>query len=224
MKPDNIYGYRYANIIFDLDGTLTDSAAGVTRSVQYALSKFGIEEEPGTLRSFIGPPLLSSFQNKYGFSEKEAHQAIDYFREYYREKGAYENILYPYVPQMLGDLSSKGLKIYLATSKLTYFAELILRYFELEHYFTFVAGANQAGNRVEKADVLAYLLSENKIMEKAKTVMVGDRKHDIIGAHKCNLDSIAVTYGYGSFEELKVKAPTYFAASVPELKKLLLKK
>ncbi len=213
---------RFAHVIFDLDGTLTDSAAGVTRSVQYALNKFGIEEELGDLKSFIGPPLQRSFQDRYGFNEKETRQAISYFRKYYREKGAYESELYPHVPQMLEELYDQGANIYLATSKLTCFAETILHYFALDEYFSFIAGANQDGTRVEKAEVIDYLLSNNNTLDKSKTVMVGDRKHDIIGAHICGLKAIAVSYGYGTLEELKKENPFYLAHSVIELKELLI--
>ena len=213
---------KYAHVLFDLDGTLTDSAEGVTRSVQYALKKFGINGGPEDLRSFIGPPLLESFQNIYGFSEKEARKAIQHFREYYREKGIYENRLYPHVPEMLQELTAKGSKLYLATSKMTNFAEIILHHFAIDSYFTFIAGATPDGSRVEKDDVISYLLSQNSNLDKSKTVMVGDRKHDVMGAARCGLDSIAVTYGYGSIEELQEEKPSYLAHSVPELKELLL--
>lgn len=213
---------HYKNIIFDLDGTLTDSADGVINSVRYALQKLGIETGESELQSFIGPPLQSSFRDIYGLSEAEVRQAIACFREYYREKGIYENRLYPGVEQMLRQLHENRKKIYLATSKVTQFAETILKYFQVDHYFTFLSGATFDGSRVEKKDVLAHLFEQNSGLDKSNSVMVGDRKHDIIGARSFGLTSIAVTYGYGTKEELRGESPDLYADSVPELTALLL--
>jgi len=212
----------YKNIIFDLDGTLTDSAEGVTRAAQYALKQLGIETNLDQLKPFIGPPLQHSFQKYYGFNEEEIKHVITYFRQYYQEKGLYENKLYPYVPEMLAKLSQGGKKLYLATSKLTGFAETILQHFQIDHYFTSIAGANHDGSRAKKRDVLKYLLAHNNSLDKGQTVMVGDHKDDISGAHDCSIDSIAVTYGYGLLEELQKEGPTGLAHSVSELAGILL--
>ncbi len=212
----------HQNIIFDLDGTLTDSAEGVINSIRYALQKAGIDTCDSELKSFIGPPLQSSFREKYGFTEAEVRQAIGYFREYYREKGIYQNRLYPGVEQMLHRLHQNRKRIYLATSKATRFAETILKHFQVDHYFTYLSGATFDGTRVEKTDVLDHLFEQNSGLDRNRTVMVGDRKHDIIGARSYNLTSIAVTYGYGTREELRKENPDYYADSVPELTTLLL--
>ena len=213
---------HYKNILFDLDGTLTDSAEGVTRSVQYALNKFGINASLTELKSFIGPPLQHSFQNYYGFKEGEVLQAIKYFREYYSETGLFQNKLYSHVPEMLEKLSVNGAKLYLATSKATYFAEIILRHFQINDYFTTVTGANFDGTRVVKWEVIDYVLKQNNSINKSTTVMIGDHRQDIEGARCCGIDSIAVTYGYGHPEELSKAGPTHFVHSVPELTNLLL--
>jgi len=212
----------YPNIIFDLDGTLTDSADGVIRSVQYALQRIGIKADSTELKNFIGPPLQRSFREKYGFDEQKVWEAIKFFREYYREKGIYENRLYPGVVDMLDKLTEKGKAIYLATSKATPFAETILRHFQIDHYFEAVSGATLDGSRVEKIDVLAYLVELSGNLQPRDSIMVGDRKHDIIGANKHGFDSAAVTYGYGSVEELSKENPTYLVHSVKELTELLL--
>ncbi len=215
---------RYKYILFDLDGTLTDSAEGVTRSVHYALSKFGIQTPPEKLKLFVGPPLQKSFEKVYGFNESQSRRAIDYYREYYREKGIYENKLYPSIPEMLRTLKKEGKKLYVATSKPTVFADKVLRHFAIDSYFISIVGSNLDGTREEKSAVISYLFANNGELEKTKTVMVGDRKHDIRGAKGCGLDSIAVTYGYGSAEELQEAGPDYLVHSVRELKELLLAK
>ena len=215
-------GGRYKNILFDLDGTLTDSEQGVIRSVQFALKKYGIEASPEELKPFIGPPLFWSFENYYGFSRAKAMQAVDYYREYYREKGIFENKLFPSVPEMLEALDKSGSKLYLATSKPTVFAEKILQHFNIDRYFITIAGSNLDGTRIEKGEIIDFVLNHNDGVNKKETVMVGDRKHDIQGANRCGLDSIAVTYGYGSVNELTAAKPTYLVSSITELTELLL--
>ena len=213
---------RYNNILFDLDGTLTDSAEGVTRSIRYALLKFGIESHTDDLKSFIGPPLQQSFQIHYGFSEAKAIQALNHYRDYFREKGIFQNKLYPYVTETLEELAANGINLFLATSKPTVFAETVLQNFQIKNFFSLIAGSNLDGTRVEKSEIIAFVLKQLGNHDKAETVMVGDREHDIIGARECGLDSIAVTYGYGSLSELTSARPTYMADSIPELRALLL--
>ncbi|MDZ4132974.1 MAG: HAD family hydrolase, partial [Dethiobacteria bacterium] len=193
---------RFNHILFDLDGTLTDSAEGVTRSVQYALQMYGIIASLEDLRSFIGPPLHWSFENSYGFSKAKAFQAVEYYREYYREKGIFENKLYPNITEMLEALSKSGANLYVATSKPTVFALQVLQYFNIDRFFATIAGSNLDGTRVDKSEVIDFVLTNNEDIDKNRAVMVGDRKHDIIGARTCGLNSIAVTYGYGSPTEL----------------------
>jgi len=213
---------NYNHILFDLDGTLTDSAEGVTRSVQHALKQYNIDAAIEELRSFIGPPLHHSFIEVYGFSTDEAHRAVEYYRDYYRDVGIYENKVYPDVPELLENLNKNNKKVHLATSKPTIFAEKILRYFKLDQFFTTIAGSNLNGTRVEKKEVIAHVLEENGDLKTKETIMVGDRKHDIIGARAWNLDSIGVTYGYGSLQELQEAGSTMIAATVPELQNLIL--
>ncbi len=213
---------NYKHILFDLDGTLTDSAKGVTRSVQHALQQYNIEATLEELKTFIGPPLHQSFIEVYGFSKKEAYSAVEYYRDYYRDVGIFENKVYQKIPELLGNLFKHKKKIYLATSKPTVFAEQILHYFKLDQFFTTIAGSNLDGTRVEKKEIVAHVLKCNADLDIGEAVMVGDRKHDINGARAWNLDSIGVTYGYGSLEELQEAGSTIIAKSVPELQKLLL--
>jgi len=210
---------KKANILFDLDGTLTDPMTGITKSVQYALARFGIKvNDLRELLGFIGPPLKGSFQNFYGFSDTQANEAVEIYREYFSKTGLFENEIYPGIPQLLKTLTEQGKKLYLATSKPTVFATQILEHFSISQYFSFVGGSLLSGERVEKEDVIHYVLEENKI-KKETAVMIGDRSFDIEGAKACGLSSIGVLYGYGNRDEfLKADA---VAESVDELGTLL---
>lgn len=209
---------NYSVVLFDLDGTLTDPAIGITNSVMHALKKYGITvDDRSELYKFIGPPLHESFEKFYGFSREEALQAVEYYREYYRDKGIYENIVYDGVEMLLKNLYNSGKKIILATSKPEIFAKEILCYFNLEKYFYYAAGANLDGSRTDKAEVIEYALKEGGVTDKSAAVMIGDREHDIIGANKNGLDSIGVLFGFGNREELENAGATYIAETVEEL-------
>ncbi len=214
---------EYKYVLFDLDGTLTDPAVGITTSVAYALKKFGIEvDDITTLNHFIGPPLLDTFMEDYGFSKEKAQTAIDYYRERFRVKGLYENVVYDGVPEMLEKLKKGGKEIILATSKPEPFAREILRHFGLDKYFLFIAGSNFDGTRTAKAEVIEYALESAGVTDKTAAVMIGDRKHDIIGAQKTGLDSIGVLYGYGSKEEICSADATHIAETVDDIVKLIM--
>lgn len=209
---------KYEVILFDLDGTLTDPGLGITNSVMHALEKYGIEVADRTeLYKFIGPPLIDSFEKYYGFSHEEAVKSVDYYREYYRDKGIYENAVYDGIENLLKSLKEKRKKIILATSKPELFAKEILRHFNLEKYFFFAAGSTMSETRTNKAEVIEYALSECGIADKSKVVMVGDREHDVIGANKNGIDSIGVLFGYGSRDELEAAGATYIAETVEDI-------
>ncbi|MBO5858266.1 MAG: HAD family hydrolase [Clostridia bacterium] len=214
---------EYKYILFDLDGTLTDPAVGITRSVAYALEKFGIKvDDISTLNHFIGPPLLDSFMEDYGFSEEKAQTAIDYYRERFRVKGLYENVVYNGVSDMLETLKKSGKELILATSKPEPFAKEIMQHFGLDKYFLFIAGSNFDGTRTAKSEVIEYALENAGVTDKISCIMIGDRKHDILGAQKTQLDSIGVLYGYGSREELETAGATYIAETVKDVTKLIM--
>ena len=208
----------YDVVLFDLDGTLTNSKIGITKSIQYALSKFNIREDnPDNLESFIGPPLSESFQKHYGFEPSQAQDAIDFYREYFSTSGMYENVVYPGIPDLLADLKSKGKKLIVATSKPTVFANQILHAFNLYQYFITVVGSHLDGTRTSKIEIIAHALSALECSTKNRGVMVGDREHDVIGAQGNAIDSIAVTYGYGSLSELQRANPTHLAHAVEDI-------
>lgn len=205
----------YNYILFDLDGTLTDPCEGILNSILYALGKLSIEEKDRqALKSFIGPPLYESFMERYSMSLNEALEAVNLYREYFAEKGLYENAVYKGIRETLSALAAEGRKLVLATSKPYVFAQKILDHFGLSKYFYFLSGATLDNTRVEKADIIAYALSSCNISED-DAVMVGDRKHDISGAKANAVKSIGVLYGYGSEEELR-KAGADCLATDPE--------
>lgn len=210
-------------ILFDLDGTLTDPKEGITKSVQYALESFGINvEDQDQLCCFIGPPLKDSFMEYYHFSEQKAYEAVVKFREYFASRGLYENQEYEGIRELLSALKEAGKSLYVATSKPEVYAKQILKYFGLEGYFSFVGGADIGETRVDKADVIRYVLAENQILQLDQVIMVGDRKHDCLGAKEVGIDCIGVLYGYGSREELECAGADYIIKNVDELNRLLL--
>ena len=213
----------YDIILFDLDGTLTDPKVGITRAVQYALAAFGIDEPcPDKLTDFIGPPLKQSFMEYYHFDEKKAAEALEKYREYFSETGIYENSIFPGIPRLLGKLADKGKTLAVATAKPTVYAERILKHFEIRNFFSGVSGVSLENSMVEKAEIIHDALQSPDVAGRGKAVMIGDRKHDIIGARKTGIDSIAVLYGYGSYEELQAEKPSHIVNTVAELEALLL--
>ena len=192
--------YKY--VLFDLDGTVTDSALGIKNSVIYALERFEIKARPEELDPFIGPPLVDSFMEYYGFSEEDANKAVEYYREFFSVTGIYQNELYDGVIGTLDKLKKNGVKIALATSKPKKFAETILKYHKIEQYFDVICGATLDGKLSKKGDIVRLAL-EALGADKSRAIMVGDRKHDIIGAHENGIPCLAVLYGYGSKEEFQ---------------------
>lgn len=212
----------YNYILFDLDGTLTDPGTGITNSVTYALKKFGITvESRAELYKFIGPPLCDSFQKFYGFSEEQAWQAVSYYREYFQDKGIFENIVYDGIREVLEILKNRNKVLVLATSKPREFAVRILEHFDLLSYFDFISGATMDGSRSDKTDIIRYALEKNSIITLEQVIMVGDRKHDVIGAKKNHIASVGVLYGYGSREELTAAGVDYIISTPLELPKIL---
>lgn len=212
----------YQYFLFDLDGTLTDSGIGITNSVAYALKKFDIEvADKSELFKFIGPPLQNSFQEYYNFTEEQSVLAVQYYREYFKDKGIYENIVYDGVIELLSTLKRENKSIILATSKPQEFAIRILDYFELSKYFDSIVGATMDGSRSDKADVIRYALEENKITNLSQVLMIGDRKHDIIGAKKNYIASVGVLFGYGSRVELETAGANYIVEKPLEIVRFL---
>lgn len=210
-------------IFFDLDGTLTDPALGITNSFKHALKYFGLEiPSYEKLCSFIGPPLVDTFRTQFGFSDEKASLGVLKYREYFAEKGLLENSVYPGIPDLLSDLKDAGKRLVVATSKPEEYSVRIIEHFGLAPYFENVCGSLMDETRSKKDEVIEYALERNQIGDRSKVLMVGDRKHDILGAKKTGLKSCGVLFGYGSLEELKEAGADYIAGDMAELKKICL--
>lgn len=213
---------EYQYILFDLDGTLTDPKEGITKSVAYALQQFGIKEENlDSLCKFIGPPLQESFEVYYGMSRESAAIAVEKYREYFAPCGLFQNKVYEGIEKLLKELKEGGRCLMLATSKPTVYARQILEHFRLDSYFDYIVGSELDGSRVKKGEVIAYALKEAGVAEVEQAVMIGDRKHDVIGAKENGLDSIGVLYGYGSKEEMEENGADYIVETAEQLYPLL---
>ncbi len=214
-------------LLFDLDGTLTDPKTGICTCVQYALSAFGIEEpDLDKLESFIGPPLKDSFMRFYGFTEEQVDAAIVKYRERFSDVGLFENEVYKGIPKMLRELNARGLVLAVASSKPTVYVQRILEHFRIARYFKAVVGSELDGRHVNKDEVVQEALGQlfgDRPVEADQVYMIGDRCFDVEGAHKNGVESVGVTYGYGSMEELKGARSDYIVRSVEELQEFLLR-
>ena len=209
----------YKAIFFDLDGTLTESGEGITKSVQYALEKLGKpEEDLDKLRVFICPPLMEQFMKYADVDETEARRAVEYYRERYAVKGIFENRPYDGVENLLRELKGRGYILAVASSKPEYYVTKILDYFNLSSYFEVVVGSEMNGARTSKTEVIEEALKRLNMSDRRKEVlMVGDKEHDVLGARAAGLACVAVGYGYGTKEELTAAQPLKIVASIEEL-------
>ena len=208
--------------LFDLDGTIADNGEGILKSAQYALDAFGIHNQPeAKLRQFVGPPLDESFRELYGFSQEQALEAVKKYRERYHVKGVYENKLYPGVAHLVKTLSQRG-SVCLATSKPEVFARKILEMQGILPNFQVVVGAELDGTRTNKAEVIQAVLEQLGAPPKSQAVMIGDRKHDILGAKAVGLESIGVEYGFAPEGELQAAGADWIVPTVEALEKLCL--
>ena len=214
---------RYREIFFDLDGTLTDPYEGITKSVQYSLKYFGIDvSDRNELKRFIGPPLWESYMKYYGFTKTDADEAVKRYREYFSVTGLFENEVYGGIHTLLQELKDKGLRLSVATSKPAIFSEKILDKFDLSKYFDFLSGSELDGTRVKKADVIEYAIDNLGITDRSSVLMIGDRLHDIEGAHSCGVDACGVLWGYGDRAEHTACGADYIAETLKKLKEIIL--
>lgn len=214
---------KYDFLLFDMDGMLVDTREGILKCAKHALNAFGIEvEELSSLTKFVGPPLSYSFMEFYGFSEEEAKKAVAIYRQRYSEKGQFECYVFPGVSEMLEALLEKGFRICIATSKLESYAKTMLERLGIGKYFEFVIGATPDEAVSAKDEVIEVALKRMGIADRRKALMIGDRKHDVLGAKKCGLDSFGVYMGCAEPLEHETAGATYIASSIEELKNALL--
>jgi len=213
--------YKY--ILFDLDGTIIDSQPGVVKAAEFALNKMGVPQtQIADLDRFIGPPLKFSFKSFYSFSDEFADKAVEYFREYYRDKGILDCTVYEGMVPLLQMLIQKGFYIALATSKPVVFARRILERFEIIDYFDAIAGANMDDSRSDKSELILQACEELGARDLSQVVMIGDTKYDIEVAVKLDIDSIGVLYGFSTLEDFQKAGATYVVNTVAELAHLLI--
>ncbi len=213
----------YTTLLFDLDGTITDPAEGITNSVAYALAKFGIAvEDKRELYRFIGPPLIDSFRDFYGFTDDQARQALGFYREYYAVSGIYENVVYDGMQQLLWDLKRHGYRVLVATSKPELYARRIFDCFNMTDVFDVIAGSDMAERRAKKAQVIAYALDQAGLADPTQAIMIGDRSFDVIGAKTAELPCVGVLFGYGDRDELEQAGAAHIVKTVNELHSLFL--
>lgn len=213
---------NYDTILFDLDGTLTDSGLGIVNAVKYGLDHYGIPLGDIDPSVFVGPPMRDSYQKFYGFSPEKADEAVKIARIYYTSTGVFENTPYEGVYEMLDQLKASGKRILMATAKPDKFTDMVLEKFDLAKYFEFVGSATMDGSRVQKADIIKYVLESCNVTDLEHTIMIGDRDHDILGANVNGIDSIGVLYGFGDREELETAGATYLVDKALDVAKLLL--
>ncbi len=216
---------KYHYLLFDLDGTLTDSGEGIINCVRYALQKCNMPVlNENQLRSFIGPPLLESFQSICGMTSEQAIFAVSQYRKRFASIGMYENTVYDGIPALLQQFTKKGYVLAVATSKPEVFAKKILKHFGLLNYFTAIAGSDIHKVDETKADVIKTVLQRlgitNEIL--SEVVMIGDRKYDIIGAKTCGIPCVGVSYGYAPEGELEKYQADKIVLTVNDLKNLFM--
>ena len=207
--------------LFDLDGTLTDPALGITNSFIYALKSFGMEiPSYERLCTFIGPPLIQTFETQFGFNMAQCQEGVKKYREYFSQKGLFENTAYDKIPELLEELKKQGKHLLVATSKPEEYSVKILEHFNLSSYFDFICGSNMDESRSKKEEVIEYALTKIGNPSKDQVLMIGDREYDIIGAKKNGLKSCGVLFGYGSKQELEKAGADFIAPTVMDILKI----
>ena len=211
----------YKNIMFDLDGTVTDSGRAIMSSVEYALSHFGITDQPREkLQTFIGPSLFDSFEREYKMTGEDCDKAVSLYRSIYEKERMYDVDIYDGIPELLKELKESGRTVLLITSKPLVFSKKILEKIGLAEYFDHMVGPDLSDHSSDKKRLIEKAVEEYGL-DKSECVMIGDTKYDMIGAAEAGVDSIAVTYGYGNNEEMKEAGATYMVDTVKEIGEVL---
>ena len=212
---------KFDTLLFDLDGTLTDSTEGILNCLIYAIERMGFEV-PEDTNIFLGPPIRQSFAEFLGMNGEQVDEAVRIFRERYSDTGLFENRVYDGIPEMLERLKSGGKRLMVATSKPQVYAVRIFEKFGLAQYFEIVGGAELDGSRDYKDEVIEYVLAKAGITDRSTVLMIGDRRQDVLGAHKTNIECMGILWGFGSMEELTQAGADYIARTPQEAADMLL--
>lgn len=212
---------KFDTLLFDLDGTLTDSTEGILNCLIYAIERMGFEV-PEDTNIFLGPPIRQSFAEFLGMNGEQVDEAVRIFRERYSDTGLFENRVYDGIPGMLERLKSGGKRLMVATSKPQIYAVRIFERFGLAQYFEIVGGAELDGSRDYKDEVIEYVLAKAGITDRSTVLMIGDRRQDVLGAHKTDIECMGILWGYGSMEELTQAGADYIARTPQEAADMLL--
>ena len=200
-------------LFFDLDGTLVDSSKGITESFQHTFDTLKVPQpDLKTIRSFMGPPLISSFEAT--LPEALVDQAVTIYRQYYHEKGQYKSTLFPQIVEALKALQDENIPLYVTTSKHEPVALQMCQDLEIANYFNGIYGSSS--DRVHKADVIQYALSTNSISND-KALIIGDTKFDLIGGQTVGIKTMAVTWGFGELDDLLLYSPDYICHTPLEI-------
>jgi phosphoglycolate phosphatase len=213
----------YKHVIFDLDGTISDSREGIYNAYRYAIQKLGLESpDQEVLKTLIGPPLQKGFAGVFKLEGRENENAVKVFREYYADKGLYENNLYDGMYLLLEELNASGACLYVATAKYLLYAKQVLKYFGIEHFFTEIAGADYEGKHAGKLELIAGILRRNGITDPEEVVIIGDTGYDLDAAKELDIDSVGVAYGFTTYDEITSFDPDYVVRKVEDLREILL--
>ena len=211
-------------VLFDVDGTISDTSEGILNGLMYALPHMGqpLPADKQELRPLIGPPLVRSFQDMYGVSEEVAREGLRQYRSYYGPIGTSECVAYPGIPALLAELRERGASVMTATSKAEPFARAALAHLGLTDAFDFLGCADLEDKRREKEDVIAHVRAHFPDMNASNTIMIGDRVYDVIGARLNDIPVVYCAWGYAQPGEMEDHAPDYTVHTVEELRALLL--
>ena len=213
----------YDILLFDLDGTITDSTEGIVKCLENAIKQMGFEL-PEDTNKFLVPPIRQSFSEFCGMNPQQIDEAVGIFRERYSKTGLYENQVYEGVSEMLEELKNSGKRIMVATSKPEVYAKRIFKRAGLDRYFEIVGGAELDGSRDYKHEVIEYVLAKAGITDRNRVLMIGDRRQDVIGAHKTGIKCLGILWGFGSREELEEAGADYITETPQTLVKMLIEK
>ncbi|MBR4800509.1 MAG: HAD-IA family hydrolase [Clostridia bacterium] len=212
----------YDYILFDLDGTLTDSKPGIVNCIRYAFDKHGIEYTDAILDKMVGPPFRVSMKEFFGLELDQIEELIKAYRGAYENDGWRDISVYDGVFDMLGKLKTAGKRLAVATSKPIKFTRIIIDEMGFKKYFDFIGGASQDASKESKADVINLALDNLGVKDRSKVLMVGDRSYDIVGAKECGVDVAAVLWGYGNREEFETCGADYIVDAPSDVVKLVL--